>query len=168
MTEQAPSEPGAAHVAGQVTFLVCVADDGHSEVAARFAALRAKNSGGQVALLHVVQPPEFQHWAAVGELMRQETREEAEALLQAIGTKVEEVTGKPPSTAVREGGIGDEILGHIDENESINLLVVGAAPPDQGHGSLISWLAGQLAGQLNIPLVVVPGNLDDQQLQDLT
>ena len=46
MTEQAPPEPGATHVAGQVTFLVCVADDGHSEVAARFAALRARNSGG--------------------------------------------------------------------------------------------------------------------------
>ena len=69
---------------------------------------------------------------------------------------------------MREGGIGDEILGHIAENESINLLVVGAAPPDQGRGSLISWLAGQLAGQLNIPLVVVPGSLDEQQLRDLT
>jgi hypothetical protein len=63
---------------------------------------------------------------------------------------------------------GDEILGHIAENDAINLLVVGAAPPDQGRGSLISWLAGQLAGQLNIPLVVVPGSLSDQQLQDLT
>ena len=168
MAEQPPPETGAEHVAGQVTFLVCVADDGHSEVAARFAALRARNSGGHVALLHIVQPPEFQHWAAVGELMRQETREEAEALLQTIAVKVEEVTGEPPSMAVREGGIGDEILGHVDENEAINLLVVGAAPPDQGRGSLISWLAGQLAGQLNIPLVVVPGNLDDQHLQELT
>ena len=168
MAEQAPPGPGTAHVAGQVTFLVCVADDGHSEVAARFAALRAHNSGGLVALLHVVQPPEFQHWAAVGELMRQETREEAENLLQAIGAKVAEVTGQAPGTAVREGRIGDEILSHIAENEAINLLVVGAAPPDEGHGSLISWLAGQLAGQLNIPLVVVPGSLNDQQLQDLT
>ena len=172
MTEQAPPEPdaapGAAHVAGQVTFLVCVADDGHSVVAARFAALRARNSGGHVALLHVVQPPEFQHWAAVGELMRQETREEAELLLEAMAAKVTELTGEAPSMAVREGGIGDEILGHIAENEAINLLVVGAAPPDQGRGSLISWLAGQLAGQLNIPLVVVPGNLNDQQLEDLT
>ena len=168
MAEQAPPEAGAAHVAGQVTFLVCVADDGHSEVAARFAALRARNSGGLVALLHVVQPPEFQHWAAVGELMRQETREEAELFLQSMATRVTEVTGLAPSLAVREGGIGDEILGHIAENESINLLVVGAAPPDQGRGSLISWLAGQLAGQLNIPLVVVPGSLDEQQLRDLT
>ena len=168
MAEQVPPGTGAAHVAGQVTFLVCVADDGHSEAAARFAALRACNSGGQVALLHVVQPPEFQHWAAVGELMRQETREEAEMLLQAMAAKVAEVTGQAPGMTVREGRIGDEILGHIAENDAINLLVVGAAPPDQGHGSLISWLAGQLAGQLNIPLVVVPGNLDDGQLRDLT
>ena len=168
MAEKEPPEGGAAHVAGQVTFLVCVADDGHSEVAARFAALRARNSGGHVALLHVVQPPEFQHWAAVGELMRQETREEADNLLRVMAAGVEAVTGQAPSMAVREGAIGDEILSHVGENESINLLVVGAAPPDQGRGSLISWLAGQLAGQLNIPLVVVPGNLDDRQLQDLT
>ena len=168
MAEQVPPEPVAAHVAGEVAFLVCVADDDHSEVAARFAALRARNSGGQVALLHVVQPPEFQHWAAVGELMRQETREEAEILLQTIAAKVAEIIGQTPGMAVREGRIGDEILSHVAENESINLLVVGAAPPDQGRGSLISWLAGQLAGQLNIPLVVVPGNLDDQQLRDLT
>ncbi len=168
MAEKAPPEPSAAHVAGRVTFLVCVANDGHSEVAARFAALRARNSGGQVALLHVVQPPEFQHWAAVGELMRQEIREEADALLEGMAAKVAEVTGYPPSVAVREGVIGDEILGHVAENEAIDLLVVGAAPPDQGRGSLISWLAGQLAGQLNIPLVVVPGSLNDRQLRDLT
>ncbi len=168
MAEQAPPEPGAGHAAGRVTFLVCVADDGHSEVAARFAALRARNSGGRVTLLHVVQPPEFQHWAAVGELIRQETREEADAFLAGMATKVAAVTGHAPSVTVREGRIGDEILNHVGENEAIDLLVVGAAPPDQGHGSLISWLAGQLAGQLNIPLVVVPGNLDDRRLRNLT
>ena len=133
------------HIAGEITFLVCVAHDDHSAVATRFAAMRAQNSGGGVALLHVTQPPEFQHWAAVGERMREETQEEAQALLDEL-----------------------EILAHIEESESIDLLVVGAAPPDDGHGSLISWLAGQLAGRLNIPLVVVPGNLSDQQLRNLT
>lgn len=168
MAEKAPPEPGAARVAGRLTFLVCVADDGHSEVAARFAALRARNSGGQVVLLHVVQPPEFQHWAAVGELIRQETREEADAFLAGMAARVSAVTGRAPSVTVREGRIGDEILDHIGEHEAVDLLVVGAAPPDQGRGSLISWLAGQLAGQLNIPLVVVPGSLDDHQLRNLT
>ena len=157
-----------AHVAGQITFLVCVAHDDHSSVAARFAALRAQNSGGAVALLHVTQPPEYQHWAAVGDRMREETREEAEAMLDELAGQVEALLGVKPSLHLREGRIGEEILGYIDESDAVDLLVVGAAPPDDGHGSLISWLAGQLAGRLNIPLVVVPGNLSDQQLRDLT
>jgi nucleotide-binding universal stress UspA family protein len=156
------------HIAGQIMFLVCVAHDDHSAVAARFAAMRAKNSGGGVALLHVTQPPEFQHWAAVGERMREETLEEAEALLDEMTGEVEKILNAKPSRHIREGSIGEEILAHIDESAAIDLLVVGAAPPDAGHGSLISWLAGQLAGRLNVPLVVVPGNLSDQQLRNLT
>ena len=78
------------------------------------------------------------------------------------------LTGRRPQREVREGRIGDEILGFISAPASVDLLVVGAAPPDQNRGSRISWLAGQLAGQLNIPRVVVPGNLSEQQLADLT
>ena len=156
------------HIAGEITFLVCVAHDDHSAVAARFAAMRAQNSGGGVGLLHVTQPPEFQHWAAVGERMREETQEEAQELLNELASEVEALLGAKPVLHIREGGIGEEILAHIEESESVDLLVVGAAPPDDGHGSLISWLAGQLAGRLNIPLVVVPGNLSDQQLRNLT
>lgn len=167
MSAKAETERGA-HVAGHVTFLVGVAPDAHSQVAARFAALRAQNSGGRVALLHVVQPPDFQHWAAVGDLMREETKAEAMQLLQDIADEVVKVTATQPRLHVREGRIGDEILKHVADDPTIDLLVVGAAPPDQGHGSLVSWLAGQLAGQLHIPLVVVPGNLTDRQLQDLT
>jgi nucleotide-binding universal stress UspA family protein len=167
MSAEAESKRGA-HVAGHVTFLVGVAPDAQSRVAARFAALRAHNSGGRVALLHVVEPPDFQHWAAVGDLMREETNEEAMQLLRDIAAEVVKITTAQPGLHVREGRIGDEILKHVADDPSIDLLVVGAAPPDQGHGSLVSWLAGQLAGQLHIPLVVVPGNLTDQQLQDLT
>ncbi len=165
---KAGKQRSRAHIAGQITFLVCVAHDKHSAVAARFAALRAQNSGGGVALLHVTQPPEFQHWAAVGKRMREETLDEAESLLDEMAAEVETILGAKPSRHIREGRIGEEILAQIEESETIDLLVVGAAPPDDGRGSLISWLAGQLAGRLNIPLVVVPGNLSDQQLLNLT
>ena len=76
--------------------------------------------------------------------MRQETREEAELLLQSMAAKVTEVTGEAPSMTVREGRIGDEILGHIGENEAINLLVVGAAPPRSGTrfvDFMVGWAA---------------------------
>lgn len=162
------SKAGTGHVAGRVTFLVGVARDDHSLVAARFAALRARNSGGKVALVHVMAPPEFQHWAKVESLMRQEARDEAQELLESAAKEVVKLQGERPSLHLSEGSIGEEILAHIDENPSINLLVVGAAPPDEGHGSLISWLAGQLAGRLHVPLVIVPGNLTEKQLRDLT
>ena len=122
-----------AHIAGQITFLVCVAHDEHSTVAVRFAAMRAQNSGGGVALLHVTQPPEFQHWAAVGQRMREETLDEAELLLDEMAGAAEKILGVRPSQHIREGRIGEEILAHIEESDSIDLLVVGAAPPDDGH-----------------------------------
>jgi nucleotide-binding universal stress UspA family protein len=156
------------HVAGQLGYLVGVANDGHSRVAARFAGLRARNTGSKVTLIHVMPPPEFQHWDAVGELMRAETREASEALLGELANEVEAIAGSRPATVVREGRIGEEILKYLEADPSITVLVVGAAQPDSRHGTLISWLASQLAGQLHIPLVIVPGNLSDQALEDLT
>lgn len=156
------------HVAGHLTFLVCVNDDAHSRVAARFAALRARNSEGRVAILHILPPPEFEHWVAVQDLMREERREEADKLLRDIAGEVQREVGVEPLLHLREGRIGEEILRLVDEDPTIDLLVVGAAPPSKPHGKLISWLAGQLAGNLHIPLVVVPGNLTDKQLEDLT
>ena len=94
------------HIAGEITFLVCVAHDDHSAVATRFAAMRAQNSGGGVALLHVTQPPEFQHWAAVGERMREETQEEAQALLDELAGEVDALLGPKPALHLREGRIG--------------------------------------------------------------
>ncbi|MBM3482203.1 MAG: universal stress protein [Alphaproteobacteria bacterium] len=164
------SEPQgtAPHVAGQLAFLACVANDDHSRTAARFAALRARNSRGRLDLLHVVAPPEFQHWAAVGALMREEIAAEGRALLESVATEVGRFGDVSPRLHLREGPIGEEILRHLASDPSINVLVVGAAPPDAKRGSLISWLAGQLAGQLRIPLVIVPGTLSDTELQDLT
>ncbi len=157
-----------SHVAGQVKFLVCVGHDPHSRVAVHFACLRARNTGGRVALLHVLPPPEFQHWVAVGEIMREETREEAEELLQKVAGEVQDRLGFMPEINVREGQIGEQILRQIDDDSDVDILVVGAVPGSEGHGQLISWLAGQLAGNLNIPMVIVPGNLTDAQLENLT
>lgn len=156
------------HVAGRLKFLVCVGHDQPSSVAAHFAGLRARNTGGRVALLHVLPPPEFQHWIAVGDLMREETREEAEQLLQRLAAELKERVGITPEFHLREGSIGEEILRQVGEDPEVDLLVVGAAPASERAGKLISWLAGQLAGSLNIPLMIVPGNLTEEQIENLT
>ena len=79
----------------------------------------------------VIAHAEFQHWMAVADVMRDEQREEAEHLLQELGAEVNEWAGVMPELNVREGRIGDEILAAVEEDPSINFLVVGARPARQ-------------------------------------
>lgn len=148
-------------------FLVCVDGSPQSRAALRFAALRARNTGGLLALLHVSEPVEHQGWLRVAETMEAEQREEAESMLQDLAGDVWALTGLMPELHFRQGGIGAEILEAIREDGDIHALVVGAAPASARKGKLISWLAGELAGSLDIPLVIVPGNLTDRQIDRL-
>jgi len=61
------------------TFLVVVDDSDEMTKALRYACRRAQHTGGRVALLSVIEPAEFQHWMAVGDLMKEEARDEAES-----------------------------------------------------------------------------------------
>ena len=163
-TQEAPVR---SHVAGQVKFLVCVDGSPPSKVAVHYACRRAKNTGGRVALLHVIQPADFRHWSGVEDLMQGERWEEAEKLLQDLAADVNAWAGVMPELLVREGRIGDEILNLISEDASIDLLCVGSNP-SEGRGKLVSFLAGHLAGRLTIPLVVIPGTLADEQIVNIT
>lgn len=162
------NEKSRAHVPGEVKFLVCVDRRPQTRVAVRYACRRAKTTGGSVSLLHVIEPPEFQHWVAVGDVMEDERRAEAEQLLQDLSSDVNEWAGVLPELCVREGDIGDEILAQVEEDPTVEVLVVGAAPPDDSGFSLITFLAGKLVGRLSIPLVIVPGNLSDEQIVNMT
>jgi len=157
-----------AHVPGRVKFLVCVDRRPQTRVAVRYACWRAKNTGGSVSLLHVIEPPEFQHWAAVGDVMDAERREEAGQLLEDLSLEVNDWAGLRPELSVREGEIGEEILAQVREDSEIDVLVVGAAPPGDRSVSLITFLAEKLLGHLTVPLVVVPGNLTDEQISNMT
>lgn len=148
-------------------FLVCVDGSPQSRAALRFAALRARNTGGLLALLHVCEPVDCQGWMRVADTMEAEQREEAECLLQDMAGEVFALTSLVPELNFRRGAIGTEILETVREDGDIHALVVGAAPASARRGRLISWLAGELAGSLDIPLVIVPGNLTDRQIDRL-
>ena len=107
-------------------FLVVVDDSEEMHHALRFACGRAIAVGGKVGLMYCFAPAEFEYWAGVGELMRAEAREEAEANMAIHATYAQELTGDMPILYVREGEIRDELLKLIDEEEQISLLVLGA------------------------------------------
>ncbi|TWB22475.1 nucleotide-binding universal stress UspA family protein [Nitrospirillum amazonense] len=168
-TEDPTSALSAAPAACQTRiFLVVVDETEEMTVALHYAARRARSTGGRVALMHCIEPGDFQHWAAVEDLMRQERREEAEQLLQRLARDVVDICGSPPAIYLREGDTRDELLALIAEEPTISILVLAAGTGTAGPGPLITYIVGKMSGTLRIPITIVPGSLNDLQLDLIT
>jgi nucleotide-binding universal stress UspA family protein len=150
-------------------FLVVVDDTQESRVAVRFAGRRAQRTGASLVLLRVIVPnPSHTHWLAVEERMREEAYEEAEVLLQDIATEINEWAGLVPAMVIRQGEIKDEVLTQIEEDSGIDVLVLAASPGPDGPGPLVTALVVKLSRPMRVPVTVVPGNLNDAQVDRLT
>lgn len=152
---------------GRALFLVVVDNTPEMHVALRWASLRARRTGGHVGLLRVIRAADFQHWAAIGNLMQVEAREEAEQLLQEYAAEVIRLRGSMPVLYIREGDTKSALLDLIEEDSSIRVLVLAAATSGRGPGPLISFLMKKVIGRLRIPVTIVPGGLTDAQVDDL-
>ena len=149
-------------------FLVGVDDSPEREVALKYACLRAKKSGGRVALLRVIEPAGQVEWAGVGAMLQEEQWEEAERLLSGLAAQVNEITGDLPILLVREGDPRDELLALIAEDPRISILILAASAAGGGPGPLITALTGRYASKVTVPLTIVPGNMDDEALDRVT
>lgn len=152
----------------QRVFLVVVDDSEEMQVALRFACQRARHTGGRVALFRAIEPVEFQHWMGVGELMREEARAEAEALLERLSDMVVEISGAIPVVYLREGPVREELMKLIEEEPSISILVLGTATNADNPGPLVSYLSSKGATRLRIPITIVPGTLTDAEIDGLS
>lgn len=149
-------------------FLVCVDQNEESRVALRFACIKAQRQQGNVAILHVLPPADFQPLSVVADKVREERRQAGEQLLQHLSEEANLQTSVTPSLILKEGGVGDEIITAVMEDIQINMLVLGAAKQSSKRGKLIAWLATQLGDRLLVPMMIVPGNLTDQQIEQLS
>jgi len=149
-------------------FLCVVDNTDECHNAIYFAARRTLRASGRIALLYIMEPAEFQHWMSVEEKMREEAREEAEGVLQQYASKVQEWTGDLPALYVREGKAAATILGLIEEDQRISVLVLGAGVDKKGPGPLVSYIGGKMSGKFPIPIMIIPGNLNQHQIDMLT
>jgi nucleotide-binding universal stress UspA family protein len=148
-------------------FLVVVDASDEWRMALRFACRRAEHTGGRVALLHVLEPTDIQHWMAVEEKIRSERRHEAERLLQRVAREVNQLTGTMPALHLREGQTRDELLKLVEEDPAISILVLGGRAYGDTPGPLIQYLTGKGAARLRIPITIVPGRLSVDQIDEL-
>ena len=148
-------------------FLVVVDDTPEMRIALRFACMRARNTGGRVALLYVMARNDLQYWMGVGELMREEARSHGERVLQDHAKKVLEWSESMPILFLREGTPREALLKLITEEPHISILVLGASVGGGGPGPLVSALTGKMIGKLRVPITVVPGNLTDEHIDSV-
>ena len=153
---------------GDRVFLVVVDQSEEMRVALHFAARRAMRTGGRVALLYVQEPAEFQHWMAVGDLIREEAREEAESLMQRLSAEVKEWSGNFPVVHMREGDVREELVKLLDEEPSISILVLAASTESGAPGPLISHIVNKGSGSIRVPVTIVPGSLTDEEIIAVT
>ena len=146
-------------------FMAVIDNTPESGRAVRYAAMRAKNSGGGV-LLYVISDADFNQWIGVGEIMRAEAREEADATMASVAQTVRETIGVEPELIVREGKATEQILQHIEEDRDIAILVLAASAAKEGPGPLVSSVAGR-GTPFPIPVTIVPEQLTDEEIDAL-
>ena len=149
-------------------WLVVVDDTPECDRAVYFAARRAARVGAGVVLLRVIETHDRnQQWIGVADIMRAEAHEEANAALEKYAARANGVAGVTPERVVREGAIAEEILGLIEDDEDIAILVLAAGTGKDGPGPLVASVGGA-AGDYPIPVAIVPGHLSDEELDVLT
>jgi nucleotide-binding universal stress UspA family protein len=149
------------------TFLVGVSETAESDAALRFACLRAKRRNARVAMLHVIEPADFHGILSVSDVIRQEQHEAAQELLQGKMRQSAEWGGIAPGVLLREGRIHEEIIRATLENGDIIAVVLGAHYDSKRGSKLIGALLSRIGQDLLVPLILVPGNLTDAQIEML-
>lgn len=147
-------------------YLVCVTDNDESRVALKMSCIKAKHHGGKVTVVHVTPPVDMQTPFNVAERFKEEQRAEAQKFIQAMCDAAFALTGIMPAIDIRDGKIGDEIVNAAMSDGDYILMVLGFSE-NSGQGDLIQWLSAQMGKKLLIPIMIVPGNLTDQQMQNI-
>lgn len=151
-------------------FLIIVDETPEGEAALFYAARRAQRTGGQLALLYVIPPPEMSHWLGVEATFREEQVNKARAVFRLYGRKLKNwgFENMQPEEHIREGQKADEILKLILDDDAIGVLVLGASTDPAGPGPLVSSLAvGSKVGTFPVPVTIVPGTLSLKEIEGL-
>jgi len=148
-------------------FLVIIDDTPECDRAVVYAAHRVMHTGGGLVMLYVIAPSDFQHWLGVENIMRAEANEAAEEALRKHSERAMATCGITAETIIREGNLAEVILGQIEEDEDIAILVLAAGTDSEGPGPLVSSIAGSGSSTFPVPVTIVPGTLSDDDIAAL-
>jgi nucleotide-binding universal stress UspA family protein len=161
------SKAAMASAAPKRTYLVVIDDSAEARVALRFAARRASKTNGRVEVLAVVTPQDFVQWGGVQQAMEEEQRLRIEGIVSAAVGELLDEAGIKPTIVVEEGEPVKTVRDYVGERQEVAALVLGAAPSGD-PGVMVTAFSGSDAGKLPCPVMIIPGSLTDERLEQLS
>ncbi len=149
------------------TYLVVIDDSPEARVALRFAARRAAKTNGRIEVLAVVEPQDFVQWGGVQATIEEEQRLRIEGVVSASVGEILNESGIDAKIVVRPGEPVKAVREYIGTREEVAALVLGAAPSGS-PGPMVAHFTGNDAGQLPCPVMIIPGSLTDERLEQLS
>ncbi|MES2001212.1 MAG: universal stress protein [Pseudomonadota bacterium] len=149
------------------TYLVVVDDSEESRVALRFAARRAAKTKGRIEIIGLVEPQDFVQWGGVQSAIEEEQRLRIAGVVSAAVGEILDEAGFEVNIIVQKGDAAKNLRDYIGAREDVSALVLGAAPSGN-PGPLVASFCGNDSGTLPCPVMVIPGSLSDERLEQLS
>ncbi len=149
------------------TYLVVVDDSAEARVALRFAARRAAKTAGRIEVLGVVEPQDFVQFGGVQAAIEEEQQLRIHGVVSsAIGELLDE-SGVEANIIIQQGDPVRTVRDYVGERAEVAALVLGAAPSGN-PGPLVAYFTGNDAGKLPCPVMIIPGSLSEERLEQLS
>src|SRR3954469_21405287 len=149
------------------TYLVVVDDSPEARVALRFAARRAAKTNGRMEVLGIVEPQDFVQFGGVQAAIEEEQRLRIGGGVSASIGEILDEAGIEAKIIVRQGEAVRTVRDYLEGRDEVAALVLGAAPSGN-PGPLVASFAGHDAGLLPCPVMIIPGSLNDERLEQLS
>jgi nucleotide-binding universal stress UspA family protein len=148
--------------------LVIVDDTAEWDRAVYYASRWAIRVGGGVVMLRIIEiEDQNQQWLGVADIMRAEAHENANAALDRAAGRANGIAAITPERVIREGDPTEQVIDVIEKDVDIAMLVLASNPGPEGPGPLITAMANAVA-TFPIPIVIVPGDLSDVEIDALS
>jgi hypothetical protein len=118
-------------------------------------------------VLAVVEPQDFVQWGGVQAAIEEEQRLRIEGVVSASVGEILDESGIDAKIIVRQGEPVKAVREYIGTRDEVAALVLGAAPSGS-PGPMVAHFTGSDAGQLPCPVMIIPGSLSDERLEQLS
>ena len=133
--------------------------------AVRYAARRAQLNNANLLIVATVDTAEFTYWLSVNSKMIDNIEKESKEMLKVLSKEIQSYSNVECSYIIEHGSKLDVVKRLIDEDETISLLVLASNKKDKNPGVLVETISGD---GYSIPVVVLPGNLNDDSIDKLS